>query len=109
MSGRTYSVGVVGEQNYQSAIARCNVGDKVVLFREFDNPHDEEAIVVLSRAGQTLGYIPRDSFVQQVVHDQGRACAATIQKVGIGKRGFVEVVLEVGIADVETGTISYHR
>ena len=109
MSARTYSVGVVGEQNYQAAIARCNVGDKVALFHETDNPHDDQAIVVLSRAGQTLGYIPRDSFVQRVVHEQGMACAATIKNASKGNRGFVELVLEVSIVEVETGRISYHR
>ncbi|MEA3390052.1 MAG: HIRAN domain-containing protein [Pseudomonadota bacterium] len=109
MTERTYSVGVVGEQNYQAAISLCKVGDRVALFHEIGNPHDEDAIVVLSRAGHTIGYIPRDCFVQQVVHDQGRACAAIIQKLTIGKRDFVEIVLEVSIVDVETGTIPYRR
>jgi hypothetical protein len=42
----------------QRLIARCRVGEELVLEREPDNPVDPNAIKVLRVTGEQLGYIP---------------------------------------------------
>jgi hypothetical protein len=42
----------------QRLIARCRVGEKLVLEREPDNCRDPNAIKVLRMSGEQLGYIP---------------------------------------------------
>jgi HIRAN domain len=40
-------------------VARCRLGDQVILRREPHNPYDGNAIMVLTAAGQKIGYINR--------------------------------------------------
>ena len=67
---KRYTVDLVGEQHYPDA-ATTVVGDPVFLLREPDNPHDERAIVAINAAGGTLGYVPRDSWIQRSIHEEG--------------------------------------
>jgi hypothetical protein len=96
-SPRTYPVTLVGEQHYQGAIARCRVGDPVRIWREPSNPHDEDAFAVARLDGATLGYIPRDSFLQRAVHEEDKEIGARILSIEEDRRGqgFTHVVLEV--------------
>lgn len=71
-----YPVGLVGEQYCTDAIKTVKPGDQLWLRLEPDNPHDPFAIEVITRAGHRIGYIARDNFVQDVIHDQGRAVVA---------------------------------
>lgn len=77
---KQYPVRLVGEQYYDDACASVNIGDRVDVFRETHNPHDKNAVVVKNMAGQTIGYIPRESFVQRVIHDDGRSVYAEIKE-----------------------------
>jgi hypothetical protein len=43
----------------QTVVARCRLGDQVILRREPHNPYDGNAIMVLTAAGQQIGYINR--------------------------------------------------
>ena len=92
-----YTVPLVGEQNYQSAVKRCRVGMPVELVCEPENPHDPKAIVAILPGGATLGYVPKDSFLQRAVHEEGKGAKARVIEVVRGKRGFLEIALEVGL------------
>jgi hypothetical protein len=43
----------------QAVVARCRLGDQVILRREPHNPYDGNAVMVLTVAGQQIGYINR--------------------------------------------------
>ena len=51
---------IVGESHYQTAIARCRTGERVLLIRQPDNPYDKNAVAVTRTDGAILGYISRD-------------------------------------------------
>ena len=47
--------------------------DRLTFFREPDNPHDKEAIVVKTDAGVKIGYIPRkDNVIFARLMDAGK-------------------------------------
>jgi hypothetical protein len=94
-ASRAYPVNIVGESHYQDAIRATWEGDPVVLYRESGNPHDPRAIVAKTAAGLTIGYLPRDSWLQRVVHDEGDGATATIMSLHPGPP--VAVVLEVAV------------
>lgn len=104
-----YPVNLVGEQYCQDAVERCKAGERVTLFREIGNPHDPDAIVVVSTRGEAIGYVPRDSFVQRVVHDENKGCRATIWKLESGARGFCEVALDLSVVATPIGEQRYSR
>jgi hypothetical protein len=65
--GKVYTVGIVGESHRnadgtsrQAEIKRCSEGDFVELVPEPHNPHDSNAILVVSENGRGIGYISRD-------------------------------------------------
>ena len=43
----------------QAVVARCRLGDQVILRCEPHNPYDCNAIMVLNAAGEQMGYINR--------------------------------------------------
>ena len=92
---RTYQLGVVGEANYQPAIRRCSVGQCVHIVHEPDNPYDDLALAVVTESGDTIGYVPRDCWLQGALHDEGKGCDATIKSIGSGDSGKLGVVLDV--------------
>ena len=56
--------------------------DHLVFFREPDNPHDKEAIVVRTDAGVKIGYIPRkDNVVFARLMDAGKMLFGKIVSV----------------------------
>jgi hypothetical protein len=65
-----FGLEVVGESHYQSAIVRASrqarrVGERRIIRvrveREPTNPHDPQAVRIVSNHGETLGYLPRES------------------------------------------------
>lgn len=48
----------VGHGDRAKLVKKLETGDPLMLVREPDNPHDENAIQVLNNAGRLLGYIP---------------------------------------------------
>lgn len=93
--GRVYTVGLVGELNYQSDIKSTQIGEEVALRVEADNPHDSRAIAVENRSGKTIGYLPRDSFVHELVIDKAQAVAVHISSIGAADNGKLGVLLSV--------------
>jgi hypothetical protein len=106
---KIYPVAIVGEQNYQPAVGACRVGEKAYVLREPDNPYDAMALVVLNERGDTIGYIGRDHWLQDVVNEQGRLAVASIKDIEQTANGYLGVVLNVIVTDNETAEVSYHR
>jgi hypothetical protein len=96
---KLYPVGIVGESHCQAAIGRCSEGETVSIFHEIGNPYDELALVVHTRAGEKLGYISRENFVRDVIHEQGMGITATIKSIAMTDAGLFGVVLDVGLCD----------
>ena len=92
-----YTVHVVGESNYQPAIRRLREGTPIDLVPEPGNPYDPRAIRVDAPGGQTIGYVPRDSWLQAALLDQGTAMRASVMEIMGGEPGkpSLGVVLEV--------------
>lgn len=95
----TYPTGIVGERNYQDAIARCIEGEPVQVCHEIDNPYDKLALRVENARGEIIGYIGRDSWIRDCIHDEGRGCVATIRTIAVGETGMLGVVLNVMLSD----------
>lgn len=92
-----YSVSLVGESHYQDAIADLIEGDPVELVHEPDNPHDENAVSARTLDGETIGYVPRDHWLQVLVAIERKPAAAEVQRVtgGTDARPAMGVVLQV--------------
>lgn len=61
---------------------RLNLGDTVMLEREPGNPHDGNAIRVLSTGGAELGYVPRDDASRMApLMDAGARADAAVKKL----------------------------
>jgi hypothetical protein len=95
-----YPVGLAGESNYQAAICICRAGETVSVCHEIGNPHDENALVVLSNRGEKIGYIPRSSWLRDAIHEEGKGCEATILSIE-GEREPMGVVIDVRLTDDE--------
>lgn len=94
---KSYPLGLVGESNYQVAIRRCSIGERLYVSEEANNPYDSGAIAVEREGGAVVGYIPKDSWLREIVH-QGRSTRLTIKSIQDGGGGFLGVVVDV-IAD----------
>lgn len=93
--GRSYTIGLAGELNYQTNIKRARIGDAAALRLEPDNPHDSRAVAVENRTGETIGYLPRDSFVHELVVDRGQPVAVHIASIGEADNGKLGVQITV--------------
>jgi hypothetical protein len=90
-----YPVGLVGESHYQPAIRRCRIGEGVQIVPEPANPYDPRALAVISARGQLIGYIPKSSFVQRLVHDEVRTLATHIHAINSHPNGHTGIVILV--------------
>lgn len=96
---KVYPLGIVGERNYQDAIKRCEQGEPVKICVEPDNPYDALALRVDSSRRETIGYIPKSSWLRDAVHEKGRGVTATIMDIKAGDGEFLGVVLAVTLTD----------
>lgn len=104
---KSYYVGLAGESKYQRAVKALGEGDAVDLVAEPENKFDPRAIRVDSSDGETVGYIPRDSWLTQAIIDQGVDCFAVVKEVtGERKRG---VVITVWLGDDAAAARTGHR
>lgn len=101
-------VRVVGVSFYQEALAKCVAGEPVRFIHEPDNPHDEMALRVTSVLSETIGYLPRASWVHRMVHELGRGVTATIASVGLSRSCLLGATLAVGICDDDVLVASYY-
>jgi len=93
-SSRAYTVGLVGERNYQAAIAAVGEGEAVVLLHEPDNPYDARAIAAVCH-GDTIGYLPREGWLTDALLEEEKGAKATIRRLTRGAKGLTGVTLEV--------------
>jgi len=101
----TYTLSIVGESHYQDAIRRCRQGDRVILKREPENPHDEKAVAVLREDGETIGYLSRDNAVWVArVMDEGKQVEAKIKRIlgGTTDKPTPGVVIDVDTTPLKT-------
>ncbi len=108
---RTKVVGVTytnpdGESR-QRIIKKCTVGEDILLERQPNNPHDENAIAVRRRnTGDQIGYLSREvaqTLVRQA--DAGKEFSAEVAEI-IGGGGWLSdknlgVILTIGLDDPE--------
>jgi hypothetical protein len=95
---------VVGISNYQQTAARCNVGDRVEIKREPENPYDENAYIILV-GGECLGYLPR-VLAKRIVTECGAECLeAQISTKYEGKATIGVEVTVSGARDANDGDI----
>ncbi len=67
VAGTSYIEGIEELEPY------LNIGDRLQFFREPDNPHDEQAIVIKTKDGVKIGYVPRrDNAVFSRLMDAGK-------------------------------------
>lgn len=99
---------VVGVSFYQPAIERCAPGQAVRFVHEPDNPHDEMAIRVVSILDETIGYVPRSSWVHRMVHEKGRGVSAVIESIGYSRACLLGVSLTIAVCDDEPIVRSYY-
>lgn len=92
-----YSTELVGESNYQPAVKRLRVGDPIELRHEPDNRFDADAVCATDVAGRTIGYVPRGSWLQRVVAEDGTDVVARVRAIIGGEAGkpSLGVVLDV--------------
>ena len=58
-----------------------DAGDRLQFFREPDNPHDKQAIVIKNTDGVKIGYVPRaDNLVFSRLMDAGKVLFGEITK-----------------------------
>ena len=59
--------------------AHLQIGDKLEFFREPDNPHDSQAIVIKNADGAKIGYVPKaDNVIFARLMDAGKLLFARI-------------------------------
>lgn len=90
---KRYPVAIVGEKNYQRAIAALREGDAVKLFHEPDNPYDENAVAVTAR-GKTIGYLARGNWLRDALVFENKHCTASILGLSKGEL-YTGVTLDV--------------
>lgn len=57
-----------------------NIGDNLLFFREPDNPYDPQAIVIKTKNGVKVGYVPqKDNLVFSRLMDAGKRMFGKIQ------------------------------
>lgn len=101
-------VRVAGVSFYQEAVERCSPGEAVRFVHEPDNPHDVMAIRVVSLVGETVGYVPRRSWLHRAVHERGRGVSAVVASVGYSRNCLLGMTLSVAICDDSIAIASYY-
>ena len=71
-------------------------GEAVLLVPEPENPYDHNAIAILNRSGQQLGYVPRESavYVGSVLQKAGASARAVVDEVYLGQVPVVYISLQ---------------
>jgi hypothetical protein len=106
---KLYSVGIVGETNYQTEISRTSPGERAWICFEEGNPYDSQALRVENACGKTIGYIARSSWLRDAIFDQGRGVTATIKDIARAPGGALGVVLDVTLTDDDLPHRTYGR
>ena len=82
---------------YAIAIGRCEVGDRVVVEPDPDDPNDMLALVAKAR-GETIGYISPESWLVDAVHLGDKVVRAKISGIQHDENGRSGVLLKASVA-----------
>lgn len=75
----TYVAGTTHIEGIEDLAASLRDGDRLVFYREPDNPHDPQAIRIETLEEEKIGYVPRrDNVVFSRLMDAGKLLFATI-------------------------------
>ena len=81
-----------------SVLTRVAAGEKLTLRRE-ESKFDDNAIVILTEAGEKLGYVPeKDNIVFARLMDAGKLLTAQIRSVE-ERKGFVQIGIGIYLVD----------
>ena len=104
---KTYKLGLVGEKNYQPAIKSARPGEAVTILRERGNPHDDDALIVRCARNKTIGYVARDSWLRDVLLNEGKGCTASIVSIQRNGSPHLGVVLDLSLNNDGIGECRY--
>jgi len=90
----TFGVVGIGYENREENVKYVKEGDAVILRREPNNPHDNNAIRVLARNGKDLGYVPRE-FAEQIAPKMKNEIKAVIIKLNIPEGKTPQITLKI--------------
>lgn len=92
VAGTSHIEGITELEPYLS------IGDRLDFFRETDNQYDKEAIVIKTKSGVKVGYVPRkDNVIFARLMDAGKLLFAKIsekKKVGEWVRLEIKIYLQ---------------
>lgn len=75
----TYVAGTTHIEGIEALASSLRDGDRLVFYREPDNPHDPQAIRIETLEEEKIGYVPRrDNVVFSRLMDAGKLLFATI-------------------------------
>jgi len=78
--------------NRQQIIKMCVAGEKIILIREPNNPHDVCAIGVIRESGELIGYLAKhvSNYPELAYHmDMGGEVSAKVEKIIAERSGFL--------------------
>lgn len=77
----TYVAGTTHIAGIEALAASLREGDRLVFYREPDNPHDPQAIRIETLEEKKIGYVPRrDNVVFSRLMDAGKLLFATVEE-----------------------------
>ena len=77
----TYVAGTTHIEGIEALASSLGEGDRLVFYREPDNPHDPQAIRIETLEKKKIGYVPRrDNVVFSRLMDAGKLLFATIEE-----------------------------
>lgn len=69
-----YVAGTTHIENIEAIGSTLHEGDKLIFYREPDNPHDPQAIRIETIKGEKIGYVPQqDNVIFSRLMDAGKA------------------------------------
>ena len=80
--------------NRQQIIKMCVAGEKIILIREPNNPHDVCAIGVFRESGELIGYLAKhvSNYPELAYHmDMGGEVSAKVEKIIAERSGFLDL------------------
>jgi len=93
-----FTIKLTSYRNYQATIRLCRIGQDVLLIRELANPYEPGAIIAVDHDDFELGYVPKDSWIRDALHEPAARCKARIATIGEEVRGLLSLTIEVQLA-----------
>ena len=86
-------------EEIEEIAADLDLGEKVYLFREPENPYDERAILIKDEEGRKIGYIARkDNIILSRLMDSGKILYGTV-RINEKLDDFRHIVVKVYMKD----------